>query len=124
MEYELIQETIEALERDETTFFNCQNLASLYIVREYLKAYPHGEEPQVEKELSDILPQYQQYKDIKRKYQMSEIAKEQVIKSINNVCSEIKEFFDILYRSTDMQEEREAITKIISLLYKEYGKIA
>jgi len=36
--------------------------------------------------LSDILPQYQNYKNIKRRYQMSEIAKEQVIKSIEEVC--------------------------------------
>lgn len=124
MDRSLIQDTIEELERDDTTFFNCQNLAALYIVREYFKKPIELQEKTVEMELSDILPQYQNYKNIKRRYQMSEIAKEQVIKSMNEVCAEIQEFIELLYTSSDMKEERSAINLLISSLYNKYGKIA
>ena len=121
MKYSLIQETIEDLEQGETTFFNCQNLAALYIVREYLHT-DYKEPNSVEKELADILPQYIRYKIIKRNYQLNETTREQVIKSIGEVCTEIKDFISMLFNSSDMEEERKELTNLIISLYNRYGK--
>lgn len=114
-----ITNTIAELENGDTTFANCQKLASLYIVRdnfnkEDMQEVPQQQVVEVEHELSDILPQYQKYCEIKRKYQMNEVTKNAVINSIDNVCREIAEFLQTLYGSTDMQEERDAIKTMLA----------
>lgn len=113
-----INNTIEELENGETTFAICDKLASLYIVRNFFKPGTVEVHP-VEKEINDILPQYQEYKKIKTRYQMHEITEDAVVISINNVCREIKEFIDSLYAHTDMPMEREAIKQLITTLYTE-----
>lgn len=125
MNLEEIKNTIEALEESSTTFGNCEKLASLYICREYLtkKSEPASKEPkeeEVEKEINDILPQYRSYCDIKRKYQLQEIGKEPVISSMKKVCTEIEEFIQILYSSTDMKEERTQIHNMLAELHSSF----
>lgn len=107
-----INNTVVELENGETNFANCQKLASLYIIQDrYNSNIPSNN---VENELSDILPQYQRYCTLKRKYQLNEVTENAVINSIYNVCQEITEFLQTLYGSTDMQEERDAIKRMVA----------
>lgn len=120
MNLEEINNTIEALEESSTTFGNCEKLASLYICREYLarrnepKLKDH--ELKVESEINDILPQYRDYCQVKRRYQLNEINEKPVISSMKKLCVEIKEFIQILYSNTDMEDERTQIHDMLSEL--------
>ena len=109
-----INNTVVELENGDTNFANCQKLASLYIIQDrYNRNIPSNN---VENELNDILPQYQNYCTVKRKYQLNEVTENAVINSIYKVCDEITEFLKTLYGSTDMQEERDAIIQMIKSL--------
>lgn len=66
-----------------------------------------------ERELNDILPQYQKYIDIKRRYQLGELSEATVENSIKLLVQEIKEFLIILYRNTDMPVERTYFKKLV-----------
>lgn len=115
MNIEDINSTINKLENDETTFGNCDKLASLYIVREhYLKGQKSTGNEDVEQEIKDILPQYHKYIDIKRRYQMGELSEKVVETAIKSVCREILELIQTLYKCTDMPEERAYILKMIN----------
>lgn len=114
MNIEDINSTIKKLENDDTNFENCEKLASLYIVKEY---YLKGQKTignDVEKEINDILPQYKKYLDIKKRYQLGELSEKTVINAIKPVCKEITELIQILYRCSDMPEERTYIVKMVS----------
>ena len=113
LDLEVIDQTIEELENSDTTFFNCQNLASLYIVRDKLGG------TKLDKELRDILPTYRSYCEIKKKYQMKELPEEAVINAMTNVSKEVKEFIDTLYSGTDLEMERNIINDMIKNLYIE-----
>lgn len=112
-----IKNTIIELENSDTNFANCQKLASLYIVRDNLQKpeirQDNSVEDGVEKELSDILPQYQMYVAVKRKYQLGELPRESVLLAMNDVCREVHEFIKTLYQGTDMQEERDKLELMI-----------
>ena len=111
-----VQKTIDELENGSTTFDTCMKLASLYTVRDHMTGYTVDA---VEHEYSDILPSYHKYCDTKRKYQLNEVTKEAVIKSISDVTKEIYEFITTLYGSTDMPEERDEILKTLRRLIEE-----
>ena len=120
MDLYLIDSTIDELEQGETTFANCEKLASLYIIKEHFKQYPpvlRGLYDEIEDELNDIAPQYRTYCEIKREYQLGKTTKEAVIKSIKGVCKEIEEFLQLLYSNTDMPEEREQLKLLINKIY-------
>ena len=129
MNIEEINNTVIELENGPTSFASCQKLASLYIIQDrYNKTDTEiknvEEEPKpdkVKQELSDILPQYQRYREIKRKFQLGEVTENAVLNSVDAVCREIKEFLRTLYGSTDMQEERDAIIKMVQSLVFENG---
>ena len=121
LDIDIINETIKELEHRDTDFFNCNNLASLYIVRDHYKPeYSNEASKSVTSELSDILPEYTKYKEIKRKYQLKEMTESSVILAMQNVCSEIKQFIQTLYSSTDMKEEREQIHNMLVKLAEMY----
>jgi hypothetical protein len=101
---------IRDLETNELTLSNARNLASLYIVRDHLQSLVQSK---TEKELSDILPSYKNYIQIKTRYQKHEISKDFVCASLKMVCKEVKEFIHTLYSSTDMPDERNLITTMI-----------
>lgn len=120
MDLYLIDSTIDELEHGETTFANCERLASLYIIKEHFKEYPvvlKGLYDEVEDELNDIAPQYKTYCEIKREYQLGRTTKEAVIESMRGVCKEIEDFIRILYSSSDMPEEREQLKSLINKIY-------
>lgn len=108
-----INSTIEELENSSTTFDTCNKLASLYIVRQNIQKEDIPTVQTVESELQDILPHYRKYCNIKRQYQLKEIAESTVYDAMNIVCTEIKEFLHILYSSTDTQTERNIIRQML-----------
>lgn len=117
MDIEAINEAIEELENSDTTVKNVQELACLYIVRQNIN---HVNLNVVARELDDILPAYNNYCDIKRKYQLKEITEEGVIDSMKYLCVEICEFIDSLYSHTDMRKERKQLNMMLESLYNRY----
>lgn len=118
---DMVESTIQELENADTTFNNCDKLASLYIVRHYfnkgLNPVVNGETSlDVIKELSDIMPHYSIYCDKKRDYQLNKVGEDVVLTSLRAVCREITEFLHTLYSSTDMPEERDIIVGTFSNL--------
>ena len=111
-----INETIEQLENGATTFDTCSKLASLYIVRDNLTKTQEPVYNKVETELNDILPQYRMYCEVKRKYQLKELTDQAVYLAMQDVCTEIREFIQTLYSSTDTPQEREMIRNLINQL--------
>ena len=107
-----IEDTIKDIENKNTTLDNCRILADMLIIEHFYKIKTDN----VENELNDILPQYQRYREIKRKYQLQEVTENAVINAIYNVCRELSEFIYTLYSSTDTQAERDAIVDMIAHL--------
>ena len=108
-----IDDTIEELENGPTTFDTCIKLSALYNIKEHLQDATMKLENDVEKELSDILPHYRKYVEVKRAFQHSEADKAAVLALMQSVCAEIKEFLMVLYSSTDTAEERDFLRLII-----------
>ena len=125
MNLELVQNTIEQLESLDTTFENCQNLASLYIVRDMYKPRRSQllEDEKVAKELSDIFPQYTKYIQIKKQYQLKEVSADKVSLEINELCRQISEFLILLYVDSDMPQERKSLQDLVEKINNEYKKI-
>ena len=116
MDIKIINEMIEELEDSDTTYTNVEDLASLYIVREKLNVSTDN----VVKELNDILPAYNVYKTVKRNYQLNGIDKLKVLRQLESVCRELKDFICRLYSNSDSPEEREIIFKTIKALDCEF----
>lgn len=125
---EEVNNTIEELENSPTTFDTCLKLSSLYIVRDNYKRPENRDgsdennhvNNEVVKELNDILPQYKEYCEVKRKYQLKEVSEQAVIKHLTEVCREIQEFIDVLYSSTDFNDERHIIVETLLKLSTKY----
>mgnify|MGYP006988843435 CR=1 FL=1 len=109
---DIVNKTIKEIEAGDTNFVNCQSLAILYIVREYASSCNN----ETEEELYDILPQYKNYCQVKRSYQLGEIPKEPMLKALNNLCKEIREFIETLNSNTNTPEERDLIKQMINTL--------
>ncbi len=131
---------IAELESQPTTFQNCERLAVLYTIQDRLQketkqpqniSYSCVAEPQesVNAEIKSvetstksvntetanvILPSYSRYVDTKRQYQQGEISKEKVLKNLETLSDEIKDFLKRLYRNTDTPEERNILSKTIT----------
>ena len=114
---EEVNNTIDELENSDTTFSNCEKLAILYIIRDHHENVrnPAGND-EVTVELSDILPQYHKYVDIKREYQLGNISETAVETAIKKVCKEIQEFIHTMYICTDMPSERTYIKEMLTKL--------
>lgn len=128
-EKELLHE-IEELENKQATYQLCEKLSTLYIIYDHLYgkskeepkmlqeySYAPGPEqiqtPEV-KETKIILPSYQSYIDAKTDFQRGDISKEKVLRKLDTLSQELKEFVKMLYRNTDMPEEREKINALIN----------
>ena len=120
----IIEDTIEELEQDATSFENCEKLASLYICRLFNKnanmslldtsdsvstIIEHSE-------LHDILPAYCKYIETKKRYQQFEVVDKMLIYAMEDVCQEIIDFVAELYHNTETQAERVLITDMITNL--------
>jgi hypothetical protein len=113
MDKNIVNEMIGELENADTTFQNCNDLAALYKVRDELGAN------KIEGEISDILPAYRQYIQVKMNYQNGKTDKDRVIKSINLVCKEIHDLVKTLYSCSDMPLERIQIQNMTECIRKE-----
>lgn len=107
-----IDEAIEALENESTTFDNVNELACLYIVREHLG--------NSRTELVDLFPYYKKYTEVKRRYQLDQTTEGEVIQNMKNVCKELQEFIEELHSHTDMARERKCLTDMLGCLYRKY----
>lgn len=116
MNIQEIENTIIELQNGDTTYANCQKLASLYIVKKHFPTESTNKENVVVKEFNDILPMYSEYCRIKRQYQLKELSGEAVLDAIQEVCREIKEFIKTLYANVDTVQEKEQLTNMIAEL--------
>ena len=122
MDINLIEDTIEELEQDATSFENCEKLASLYICRDnYLKRFSAVSDVSesvshdyVATELQDILPAYKKYVETKRRYQQFEVVDKMLTYAMQNLCDEIVDFIAELYHNTETQAERALIVEMIT----------
>lgn len=113
MDRKIVDEMITELEKCDTTYQNCNDLAALYKVRDELGAN------RVENEIEDILPAYRKYVELKTKYQHGEATQEAVVKSINIVCREIYDLIKTLFSCSDMPLERIKIQNMAESIYRE-----
>ena len=124
LDLDLIDDTIEELEQDATSFENCEKLASLYICRlmnknanmklsDTLESVSYNSR---NSEVEDILPAYDKYIDTKRRYQQYEVVDKMLIYAMDNLCSEIVEFISDLYHNTETEAERVLIVEMINNL--------
>lgn len=124
MDIELIEDTIEELEQDATSFENCEKLASLYICRLFnknanmslLDTSDNVSTIIEHSELHDILPAYCKYIETKKRYQQFEVVDKMLIYAMEDVCQEIIDFVAELYHNTETQAERVLITDMITNL--------
>lgn len=116
LDIDAITETIAELENAETTFSTCEKLAALYTVLEHFSTPADV----VQKELGDIMPQYQMYKQVKRRYKMGEVTEQAIVMAMHDTCKEISEFIQTLYSSTDIPQERDEIRQLIQELNGKY----
>lgn len=122
LDLELIEETIDELEHDTTSFENCEKLASLYICREMnknanMKLSDTSNDVSYNNEyieLSEILPAYIKYVDTKKRYQQFEVVDKMLIYAMTDLCREITEFIGELYHNTETEAERALIVKMIT----------
>lgn len=103
-----INNTIQELENGNTTFDACIKLSALYNVRDRLTS------DDVVKEYKDILPEYNNYREVKTIYQQTFSNEYNVLASMSTVCKEIKEFILMLYSNTDLPQERQLIINTIN----------
>jgi len=106
MDIQLIDKTIKELESSKTTFDNCSDLASLYIVRDH---YIEQKSNLVESEINDILPSYKKYIQVKQAYQLDRINYSDVLLSMMAMCNELSEMLCAIYSSTDSKQERDLL---------------
>lgn len=116
LDMNMVNSTISELEHADTTFTNCDKLASLYIIRQFSTFKDNEVQDKVTEELSDILPHYSIYCNKKRDYQLNKVGEDVMIDSLQTVCKEIYEFMQTLYSSTDMIDERAIIVSLIDRL--------
>lgn len=108
-----VNEAINELQESSLTLSNARNLSALINVREYLQNAIQSKPDSLEAELNDILPQYKNYCEVKRQYQMHKLSDDVVI-AMRKVCKEVKEFLLILYQNTDTKIERTMIKNMVS----------
>lgn len=112
-----INEAIKELESSDTTIDNVQELANLYIVRNYLsQSLSSNQTP----EFPNILPSYQNYCEIKSGYQRGQIPEESVVDAAELLCQELTHFIQTLYCNTDLRKERMAIESVLSTQYNQF----
>lgn len=123
---------IAELESKPTSYQNCERLAVLYTIQDRLQK--ETEQPQIvtyscvtEPEIVNlstqtvepdtkniILPSYSVYVESKRNYQHGDIPKEKVLKNLEILSDELKDFVKRIYRNSDMPEERAILNRTIN----------
>lgn len=111
MNINAINDLIDELENADTSLSNIRNLSALYNVKTHILGT--NQYDSTTKELSDVLPSYLQYINVKRRYQLHEITEDSLYTSMKELCKEIKEFIQALYSGTDTPKERELLKQML-----------
>lgn len=111
MNIDAINNLIDELEQGDTSLSNVRNLSALYNVKNHILGTSKYDT--TTKELSDILPSYLQYINVKRRYQLREVTEDALYINMKQLCKEIKEFVQTLYSCTDTPKERELIKQTV-----------
>ena len=61
----------------------------------------------------ELLPAYFSYTDAKKRYQQKEVTKEKVVDLLGAALNEIQDLILLIYRNTDMLEEREILNAFL-----------
>ena len=110
MDINTIDELIKDLETSDTSLSNIRNLSALYNVRTHLLDIDTAD---TTKELSDVLPSYLHYINVKRRYQLQLTTDQALYMAMQDLCKEIREFIQTLYSDTDTPAEREILMQMI-----------
>lgn len=110
MDIQAIEDNIKELENGITNVDNVQELANLYIVREYIVKTDTNP---VEKEINDILPAYNRYSTTKCNYQLNKVSEDAVVHDMELLCQELKDFIIALYSNTNFFRERRILISTI-----------
>ena len=119
LDLELIEETIQELEQDATSFENCEKLASLYICRDnYYNTNMRtlGRSNDVLPTDNNLFSTYNKYVDTKKRYQQYEVVDKMLIYAMTDLCQDIVEFIAELYHNTETEAERVLIVDMINNL--------
>lgn len=120
MDINIINELIDELKQCDTTYTNVRDLAALYEVKD---RFENNEETikqtDVEKELSDILPAYEKYIEVKTKFQLTGAEEENMVYKLKLLCIEIFDLLKVLYTNTNTEAERAEIHRCITRLTEE-----
>ena len=109
-----VNEAIQELQESSLTLSNARNLSALLNVRDYLQNSAQSFPDNLEHELNDILPQYKNYCEVKRRYQLNQASDDDIVIAMRSVCKEVKEFLLILYQNTDTKIERIMLIYMVS----------
>ncbi len=105
--------SIRDIEQSASTHQQCQKLADLYIIYDHLYGLKEAAHSyQAPKSQGEILPAYFGYVDAKQAYQVGDVPKEKVLRSLDSLIYELKELIREIYRSTEMPEERERLKNL------------
>ena len=116
----IINELIDELKQCDTTYNNVRDLAALYEVRDRFENNEESiKQTEVEKELSDILPAYEKYVEVKTKFQLTSTEEENMVYKLKLLCIEIFDLLKILYTNTNTDAERSEIRRCITRLTEE-----
>lgn len=113
MDIKTINTAIERIEQEEATISNVAELADLYIVRDKLSLTGTSQDP-------EIFSTYNNYCNVKCRYQKGETSEEAVVEALTLLCQDITDFLQKLYCNTDMRKERIIIEKILSNLSTQF----
>ena len=101
-----VNEATKELLNGPLTLSNARNLSALITIQSYMKNAIQSKPDGLEQELNDILPQYKEYCNIKRGYQLGKLSDTDLIVAMRHVCKEVNEFLLSLYENTETAEER------------------
>lgn len=125
-----IKQVIEELKKEDLTFSNARNLASLYIIYNNIEKSnieqpdESGDIPRIVlQELNDILPAYKNYCMLKRRYQLNEISEDCLPPAMKFVSQELYEFIKTLYSNTYLKKERICIEEMLKNLISDIDKL-
>lgn len=115
-----IHKCIDRLLNADTTYSNCQKLASLIVISDYItrniNSSTKDDFRDAGRELSDILPSHENYCETKTNFQLKKTGKEPVIEALICVCNEVQDYIHSLYSCTSMPEERVVLENFIDNL--------
>ena len=120
MNVEDINTIIQELQDSEITPSNTRFLASLYIIKDKMEKPVTRHDNTSNKELQDVLPAFNHYVDVKRKYQMQQISDDALVQSMKFVVQELREFIQTLYCNTSTRKERIQIESMLTELISQF----